>query len=130
MRKFSDECYKYDIATDKWTQIKKTPRQMFSFNLVPFSNRYILIVATGKEHSDTESNSFSYDHDLYDYKNDEWIVVPRNNEQQYFKADVQVGALAVPLWNYDEQSLQKYKENEEYLEFVYFGGIGSQRLYD
>ena len=94
---------------------------MFSFNLVPFSNRYILIIATVGN---------CYNHDIYDYKNDEWIVVSRTNKQQYFKADTQVGALAVPLWNYDEQSLRKYKENEEYLELVYFGGIKNARLYD
>ena len=64
---FSQESYKYDISQDKWIEIAKAPRKLYSFNLVPFWDRYILFVAKG---TDDDQNY----HDVYDYINDKWIA--------------------------------------------------------
>ena len=65
---FSQENYKYDISQNKWISISNLPRKLYSFNLVPFWDRYILFVANGKD-----DTSEAY-HDVYDYIDDKWIA--------------------------------------------------------
>ena len=64
---FTHESYKYDISQNKWIEIAKAPSKLYSFNLVPCWDRYILFVARGVD------DNKDY-HDVYDYINDKWIA--------------------------------------------------------
>ena len=66
--------YVYNIAADTWTEKADCPRGLISFNMVPFSNKYILLVANGSEY-DYGRRDYEEYHDVYDYKEDKWIKV-------------------------------------------------------
>ena len=65
--------YVYDIDANKWTEKTDCPRGLISFNMVPFSNKYILLVTNGSDYTDYGRNGPDHYHDIYDYKEDKWI---------------------------------------------------------
>ena len=77
----------YNIATDTWAAKANLPRGLISFNMVPFSNRYILLVTNGSEY-DFYGRAEERYHDIYDYKEDKWIKVHHDIENSEIMADV------------------------------------------
>ena len=55
--------------------------------MVPFSNRYILLVTNGSEY-DFYGRAEERYHDIYDYKEDKWIKVHHDIENSEIMADV------------------------------------------
>ena len=74
--------FRYDIAKNEWSQVASNDRCIYSFNLINFARKFILVVMSEEQDHDQDGE---HPFLIYNYKTDQWLKVYSENDDRFTK---------------------------------------------